>query len=41
MPAINRDMIAMIQGLVILFVGALEYMLRPTFVRIYQLFGRA
>ncbi|MGY5807306.1 ABC transporter permease [Rhizobium sp. LEGMi198b] len=41
MPAINRDMIALIQGLVILFVGALEYMLRPTFVRLYQLFGRA
>jgi len=30
MPEINRNMILMIQGLVILFVGALEFMLRPT-----------
>ena len=41
MPEINRNMILMIQGLVILFVGALEFMLRPTFVRIYQSFARA
>jgi simple sugar transport system permease protein len=40
-PTISRDMVILIQGLVILFVGALEYMLRPTFVRIYQLFGKA
>ena len=28
-PAINRDMIVVIQGLVILFAGALEHMFRP------------
>ena len=36
MPTITRDMIMVIQGLVILFAGALEYMFRPTIVRIYQ-----
>jgi simple sugar transport system permease protein len=30
MPAINRDMVVVIQGLVILFAGALENMLRPS-----------
>ena len=30
MPAISRDMIVIIQGLVILFAGALENMFRPT-----------
>ena len=30
MPAISRDMIVIIQGLVILFAGALEHMFRPT-----------
>jgi ABC-type uncharacterized transport system permease subunit len=30
MPNISRDMIVIIQGLVILFAGALEHMLRPT-----------
>jgi len=34
-PAITRDMIVVIQGLVILFAGALEYMFRPTLVRIF------
>jgi len=29
MPAISRDMIVIIQGLVILFAGALEHMFRP------------
>ena len=29
MPAITRDMIVVIQGLVILFAGALEHMFRP------------
>ena len=29
MPAISRDMIVIIQGLVILFAGALENMIRP------------
>src|SRR5690606_25829443 len=30
MPAISRDMIVIIQGLVILFAGALEHMFRPS-----------
>lgn len=30
MPNISRDMIVIIQGLVILFAGALEHMFRPT-----------
>ena len=29
MPSITRDMIVVIQGLVILFMGALEYAFRP------------
>jgi simple sugar transport system permease protein len=29
MPQISRDMITIIQGLVILFAGALEHMFRP------------
>jgi simple sugar transport system permease protein len=41
MPDITRDMIVVIQGLVILFAGALEYMFRPAMVRIYQKFARA
>jgi simple sugar transport system permease protein len=36
MPNITREMIVVIQGLVILFAGALEYMFRPAIVRIYQ-----
>ncbi|WP_425648090.1 ABC transporter permease [Agrobacterium leguminum] len=36
MPNITREMIVVIQGLVILFAGALEYMYRPVVVRIYQ-----
>lgn len=40
MPNITRDMIVVIQGLVILFAGALEYMFRPAIVRIYQQFVR-
>ncbi|MEJ8573502.1 ABC transporter permease [Microbaculum marinum] len=42
-PAISRDMIVVIQGLVILFAGALENMFRPGFIRGYGLFteGRA
>jgi simple sugar transport system permease protein len=36
MPAISRDMIVIIQGLVILFAGALEHMFRPA---IQTLFG--
>ncbi|RUM98491.1 ABC transporter permease [Pseudaminobacter arsenicus] len=35
MPAISRDMIVIIQGLVILFAGALENMFRPTIQTIF------
>jgi simple sugar transport system permease protein len=35
MPNITRDMIVVIQGLVILFAGALEFMFRPAIVKIY------
>ncbi len=41
MPNITRDMIVVIQGLVILFAGALEYMFRPALVRLYQSFVKA
>ena len=34
-PAITRDMIIVIQGLVILFAGALENMFRPALVRLF------
>jgi simple sugar transport system permease protein len=40
MPNITREMIVVIQGLVILFAGALEYMYRPALVRIYQQFTK-
>jgi ABC-type uncharacterized transport system permease subunit len=36
MPGISREMILVIQGLVILFAGALETMFRPALVRIHQ-----
>jgi simple sugar transport system permease protein len=35
-PAITRDMIVMIQGLVILFAGALEYLFRPALARLFS-----
>ncbi|MBL4599932.1 MAG: ABC transporter permease [Rhizobiaceae bacterium] len=35
MPSISRDMIVVIQGLVILFAGALEHVFRPTLMRIF------
>ncbi|PCJ84301.1 MAG: hypothetical protein COA52_17610 [Hyphomicrobiales bacterium] len=35
MPAITRDMIVVIQGLVILSAGALEHMFRPTLIKIF------
>ena len=35
MPNITRDMIVMIQGLVILFAGAMEYMFRPALSRAF------
>jgi general nucleoside transport system permease protein len=34
-PTISRDMIVVIQGLVILFAGALEYMFRPALLRLF------
>ncbi|PPC77291.1 sugar ABC transporter permease [Pokkaliibacter plantistimulans] len=34
MPNITRDMVVMIQGLIILFCGALEFMYRPLLVRL-------
>jgi len=34
MPSISRDMIVIIQGLVILFAGALEHMFRPAISRL-------
>ena len=37
MPAISRDMIVVIQGLVILFAGALEHMFRPGLTRGFAL----
>ncbi|QND51462.1 ABC transporter permease [Phyllobacterium sp. 628] len=40
MPNISRDMIVIIQGLVILFAGALEHMFRPTLLRILQRLAR-
>ena len=36
MPAISRDMIVIIQGLVILFAGALEHMFRPAISQLYR-----
>ena len=35
MPEISRDMITIIQGLVILFAGALENMFRPALVAFF------
>jgi simple sugar transport system permease protein len=35
-PAITRDMIVVIQGLVILFAGALEHMFRPRIARLFS-----
>ena len=39
-PAITRDMVMVIQGLVILFAGALEHMVRPAIVKIYTRFAK-
>lgn len=36
MPNISRDMIVIIQGLVILFAGAMEHMFRPAFQRFFM-----
>ncbi|TPQ51640.1 sugar ABC transporter permease [Prosthecomicrobium hirschii] len=35
-PKISRDMVVVIQGLVILFAGALEHLSRPTLVRLFR-----
>ena len=35
-PTMTREMVVMLQGLVILFSGALAYMLNPTVARLYQ-----
>jgi simple sugar transport system permease protein len=35
MPGLSRDMIVVIQGLVILFAGALEHMFRPALARLF------
>jgi simple sugar transport system permease protein len=39
MPSISRDMIVIIQGLVILFAGALENMFRPAIGRAFAAIG--
>ncbi len=36
MPAITRDMVVVIQGLVVLFAGAMEFMFRPAIARFFQ-----
>jgi simple sugar transport system permease protein len=36
MPNVSRDMVVLIQGLVILFAGALEHMFRPSVTKAYQ-----
>ncbi|MNF13812.1 hypothetical protein D3C80_2157860 [compost metagenome] len=40
MPSISRDMIVIIQGLVILFAGALENMFRPAITRLFSTSSR-
>ncbi|MAY61520.1 MAG: sugar ABC transporter permease [Rhizobiales bacterium] len=39
MPQISRDMIVIIQGLVILFAGAMEHMFRPAITRFFTYLG--
>lgn len=39
-PTVNRDMVVAMQGLVIMFSGALAYMNRPWIARLYVLFNR-
>ncbi len=41
MPNISRDMVVVIQGLVILFTGALESMFRPALARLASRFTKA
>jgi general nucleoside transport system permease protein len=40
MPNISRDMIVIIQGLVILFAGAMEHMFRPAVIAVFQRLSR-
>ena len=37
---ITRDMVVVIQGLVVLFAGALEFMFRPAVARLFAAAGR-
>jgi simple sugar transport system permease protein len=39
MPTITRDMVVVIQGLVVLFAGAMEFMFRPMIARLFALLG--
>ena len=39
-PGVTRDMVVLIQGLVILLAGALEYMFRPSLVQLFQHFTK-
>ncbi|MSU65996.1 MAG: ABC transporter permease [Opitutus sp.] len=41
MPKINRDMVVVIQGLVILFCGAMENVFRAPLTAVFALFGRS
>jgi simple sugar transport system permease protein len=41
MPAITRDMVVVIQGLVVLFAGAMEFMFRPAVARLFAARGAA
>ena len=41
MPEITRDMIVVIQGLVILFAGALEHMFRPAITAFFARAGKS
>jgi ABC-type uncharacterized transport system permease subunit len=36
MPSITRDMVVVIQGLVVLFAGAMEFMFRPAIARLFM-----
>ena len=40
MPTITRDMVVLIQGLVVLFAGAMEFMFRPLIARIFGALAR-
>ena len=36
MPAITKDMVVVVQGLIILFAGALEHFFRPSLERLFR-----